>query len=81
MEDRTERGAGSEQQRWEEDHLNAALLKFGARDAKERKKSKKYEVIMDEEIEFVQALKMPGTVQDKVGVSVERCQNTCSMTF
>ncbi|RUS74189.1 hypothetical protein EGW08_018057 [Elysia chlorotica] len=65
VEDRSERGGGSEQQRWEEDHLNAALLKFGARDAKDRKKSKKYEVIMDEEIEFVQALKMPGTVKDK----------------
>ena len=77
MEDHSERGAGSEQQRWEQAHLNAALLKFGARDAKERKKSKKYEVIMDEEIEFVQALKMPGTVKDKVGVRISERQGRC----
>ncbi|BFZ20424.1 hypothetical protein BsWGS_23462 [Bradybaena similaris] len=64
VEDRTEKGQGSEQSRWEEEHLNAALMKFGAKDAKE-KKSKKYEVIMDDEIEFVQTLKMPGTVKDK----------------
>lgn len=65
VEDRTEKGQGSEQSRWEEEHLNAALMKFGAKDAKE-KKSKKYEVIMDDEIEFVQTLKMPGTMKDKV---------------
>lgn len=67
VEDKTEKGLGSEQARWEEEHLNAALMKFGAKDAKE-KKSKQYDVIMDEEIEFVQALKMPGTVKDKVWV-------------
>ena len=29
-----ETGPNSEQRRWEEEHLHAALLKFGARDAK-----------------------------------------------
>ncbi|CAL1534296.1 unnamed protein product [Lymnaea stagnalis] len=65
VEDKTDRRLGSEQARWEEEHLNAALLKFGAKDAKDKKKTKNYEVIMDEEIEFVQALKMPGTMKDK----------------
>ncbi|XP_059142711.1 pre-mRNA-splicing factor ATP-dependent RNA helicase DHX16-like [Physella acuta] len=65
VEDKSEKRHGSEQARWEEEHLNAALLKFGARDAKEKKKTKDYDVIMDEEIEFVQALKMPGTMKDK----------------
>ena len=41
-------------------------MKFGAKDAKSKKKSKDYEVIMDEEIEFVQTLKMPGTKEEKV---------------
>jgi hypothetical protein len=34
VEDKAEAGPGFEQKRWEEQHLNAALLKFGARDAK-----------------------------------------------
>ena len=45
-------------------------MSFGARDskqkAKEKNKVKEYDVIMDEEIEFVQALQMPGTISDKV---------------
>ena len=38
-------------------------MKFGAKDAKARykEKEKDYEYILDDEIEFVQALKMPGT--------------------
>ena len=38
-------------------------MKFGAKDAKARHKEKEkdYEYILDDEIEFVQALKMPGT--------------------
>ncbi|XP_005090962.1 pre-mRNA-splicing factor ATP-dependent RNA helicase DHX16 [Aplysia californica] len=66
VEDKSEQRMGSEQSRWEEEHLSAAIMKFGAKDAKDKKKSKDYEVIMDEEIEFVQTLKMPGTVKDKV---------------
>jgi len=34
VEDKTEVGPNFEQRRWEEEHLNAALLKFGARDAR-----------------------------------------------
>jgi len=34
VEDKSEAGPGFEQKRWEEEHLNAALLKFGAKDAK-----------------------------------------------
>ncbi|XP_055897569.1 pre-mRNA-splicing factor ATP-dependent RNA helicase DHX16-like isoform X1 [Biomphalaria glabrata] len=71
VEDKTEKRMGSEQSRWEEEHLNAALLKFGARDAKEKKKSKDYDVIMDEEIEFVQALQMPGTRDEKEAKSTK----------
>ena len=50
----TEQKSGTEQSRWEETHLNAAIMSFGAKDAKQKKKTKEYEVIMEEEIEFVQ---------------------------
>lgn len=50
--------------------MGAALMSFGAKDSKqkarEKNKVKEYDVIMDEEIEFVQALQMPGTITDKV---------------
>ena len=50
--------------------MSGALMSFGAKDAKkkarESNKVKEYEVIMDEEIEFVQALQMPGTITAKV---------------
>lgn len=42
------------------------VYRFGARDAKARNKQKEYDFIMDEEIEFVQVLQMPGTRKDKV---------------
>ena len=38
VEDGKEHGPNHEQKQWEEDHLNAALLKFGAKDSKERRK-------------------------------------------
>ena len=38
VEDDFDAGPSSEQKRWEEDHLNAALLKFGAKDAKRKQK-------------------------------------------
>ena len=37
VEEVTEHGVNAEQKRWEEDHLSAATLKFGARDAKSKK--------------------------------------------
>ena len=53
--------AGYEQRKWEEEHLQQATLKFGAKDARSKKKEKEYEYILDDEIEFVAALSMPGT--------------------
>ncbi|XP_041368249.1 pre-mRNA-splicing factor ATP-dependent RNA helicase DHX16-like [Gigantopelta aegis] len=65
VEDAHDKGPNHEQKRWEEEHLSAAVLRFGARDAKHKHKAKEYDVIMDEEIEFVQALQMPGTVTEE----------------
>lgn len=46
-------------------------MSFGAKDAKqkvkEKHKIKDYDFVMDEEIEFVQTLQMPGTKKTKVG--------------
>jgi hypothetical protein len=68
MEDATEKGPNYEQRRWEDEHFSAGLMRFGARDAREKRKEKEktYDVIMDDEIEFVQALKMPGTMKEEV---------------
>ncbi|KAK3088261.1 hypothetical protein FSP39_016720 [Pinctada imbricata] len=60
-EDPVEKGVNYEQKKWEEEHVGAAIMRFGAKDAKKKNKQKDYDVIMDEEIEFVQALQMPGT--------------------
>ena len=38
VDDGKEHGPNYEQKQWEEDHLNAALLKFGAKDSKERRR-------------------------------------------
>ncbi|CAN8019303.1 unnamed protein product, partial [Ixodes persulcatus] len=52
----------AEQRKWEEERLGIAQLRFGARDAHERhKQKKKYELILEDAIEFVQALRVPGT--------------------
>lgn len=64
--DEKERVPNSEQRKWEEEQMGFATLKFGAKDARKRRKQKEYEIILDDEIEFVQALKMPGTRAKKV---------------
>ncbi|XP_072405879.1 pre-mRNA-splicing factor ATP-dependent RNA helicase DHX16 [Chiloscyllium punctatum] len=53
-----------EQRRWEEEHMDAALLKFGARDARERNQQKEYEFVLEEDemIDFVTTVTMQGTV-------------------
>ena len=55
-----------EQKKWEEEHLAQSQYRVGAKDAKERraKKEKQYDYILDEEIEFVQALSMKGTIKE-----------------
>lgn len=38
VEDKTEKGPNYEQKRWEEEHLSAAVMHFGAKDAKAKRK-------------------------------------------
>merc|ERR1719500_2755009 len=65
--DEKEKTAGYEQRKWEEEHLREAQWSFGAKDAKARrqKEEKQYDYILDDEIEFVSALKMPGAKDAK----------------
>merc|ERR1719350_1533432 len=63
--DEKEKAPNYEQKKWEEEHLAQSQYRVGARDAKERRKEKQYDYILDEEIEFVQALSMPGTKGQK----------------
>ncbi|XP_040260866.1 pre-mRNA-splicing factor ATP-dependent RNA helicase DHX16 isoform X1 [Bufo bufo] len=53
-----------EQRRWEEEHIGAAALKFGAKDAHARGQ-KEYDYVMEEDevIQFVSATQMKGTVE------------------
>lgn len=47
----------SEQKKWEKDQMSSAVFKFGARDAV---KKDEYELLLEDQIEFIQALKLPG---------------------
>ncbi|XP_025072805.1 pre-mRNA-splicing factor ATP-dependent RNA helicase DHX16 [Alligator sinensis] len=56
-----------EQQRWEEEHIGAAALRFGARDASQHHPHKDYEYVLEEDemIQFVSAVQMQGIQQEK----------------
>lgn len=47
-----------EQKKWEEEQMQSAMYRFGA---KEGIKKEDYDFVFDEQIEFIQALQMPGT--------------------
>lgn len=61
--DDKEKGPNYEQRKWEEEQMVSAQMRFGARDAKAkyREKEKLYEYILDDQIQFVQALSMAGS--------------------
>ncbi|TRY67582.1 hypothetical protein TCAL_05513 [Tigriopus californicus] len=65
-----------EQKKWEETHLHSAQYRFGAKDAKARhaKQEKQYDILLDDEIEFIQALKIPGTKADEAKEEVSEYQ-------
>ena len=63
--DEFEKGPGSEQKSWEKKKQKNAIYNVpGVSEDKRKKqeeKEKKYDLILDDEIEFIQALKMPGS--------------------
>lgn len=66
--DDRERVPNSEQRKWEDEQMGFAQYRFGAKDARAKKKDKDYEILLDEQIEFIQALKMPGNQKEKVSM-------------
>ncbi len=68
-EDLKEKGANFEQNRFESERVNAALMQFGSRDAKDRHrekhKEKEYEYLLEDEISFVRSLRIEGKNNEK----------------
>jgi pre-mRNA-splicing factor ATP-dependent RNA helicase DHX16 len=59
--DESEKSGNSEQRKWEEERLNLAKLSFGARrPAKKEREDDKYELLVDDAIDFVKALSLAG---------------------
>ncbi|VDN16931.1 unnamed protein product, partial [Dibothriocephalus latus] len=56
-EDENEKGPHGESRRWEQEHISSALFSHGAKD---KKTKDEYELILDDEIEFMKALTRPG---------------------
>lgn len=55
--DELEKVPQSEQKKWEKDQMASAVFKFGAKDAV---KKDEYELLLEDQIQFIQALKLPG---------------------
>ncbi|KAG1698522.1 Pre-mRNA-splicing factor ATP-dependent RNA helicase DHX16 [Nymphon striatum] len=64
--DDREKAPNYEQRKWEEERLGQAQMRFGAKDAEavHQQKNRVYEYILDDEIEFIRAMKVPGSKTD-----------------
>ncbi|CAH0700533.1 unnamed protein product [Spodoptera exigua] len=60
--DEREKVPHSEQQKWEQEQIKSAFFKFGAKDAKAQDE---YELLLDEQIDFIQALQLEGNKEKK----------------
>lgn len=60
--DEREKQPNSEQKKWEAEQFASAMFKFGAKDAS---KNEEYELLLEDQIEFIQALTLEGTKKDK----------------
>ncbi|XP_029727278.2 pre-mRNA-splicing factor ATP-dependent RNA helicase DHX16 [Aedes albopictus] len=58
--DDREKVPNAEQKKWEAEQLASAVYKFGSKDAKARQQEE-YELLLDDQIDFVQALRLDGT--------------------
>ncbi|XP_037817197.1 pre-mRNA-splicing factor ATP-dependent RNA helicase DHX16 [Lucilia sericata] len=65
--DENERLPNSEQKKWEAEQLASARFQFGAKDAKAQEE---YELLLDDQIDFIQALTMDGS-KDKISKEPE----------
>lgn len=60
--DEREKQPNSEQKKWEAEQLASAMFKFGAKDAS---KDEEYELLLEDQIEFIQALTMDDHKKEK----------------
>ncbi|PNF38979.1 putative pre-mRNA-splicing factor ATP-dependent RNA helicase DHX16 [Cryptotermes secundus] len=64
--DEREKAPHYEQRKWEEEQMSSAVFRFGARDKEKiHEKGQEYDLVLDDEIEFIQALRMPGSKPDQ----------------
>lgn len=63
--DEREKLPNSEQKKWEAEQLASAVFKFGAKDAAAAQEE--YELLLDDQIEFIKAVTMEGSKEDKKG--------------
>lgn len=63
--DELERMPHSEQKKWEQEQMASAVFSFGAKDKSSRSKNEEYDLLMEDQIEFIKALQMPGHQKDK----------------
>ena len=61
FDDYSETAGNYEQHKWEDENIQNATSSYGARDAKMYAKKDEYELILDEEIEFMKDVCMPGS--------------------
>ncbi|VDL75250.1 unnamed protein product [Nippostrongylus brasiliensis] len=54
---------GGDGAKWEHEQLLASMLHYGAKDAKS--KQEEFELLLDDKIDFIQALQMPGTLDQQ----------------
>ncbi|THD19419.1 Pre mRNA splicing factor ATP dependent [Fasciola hepatica] len=63
MEEDKDKAVYDEGKRWEQEHMSSALYSFGARD--KTQKQEKYELVLEDEIDFLKALTRPGANVDE----------------
>lgn len=63
--DEREKKPNYEQKKWEEEQMSSAVFHFGAKQRNEKEEAREYDLVLESQIEFIQALSLPGT-KDKV---------------
>lgn len=63
--DEAELGPNADVKKWQDEQSDIATVKFGAHDAKEKNKQKEYDLVMDEEIQFVLADSVTGNCNEE----------------
>ncbi|TPP63485.1 DEAH (Asp-Glu-Ala-His) box polypeptide 16 [Fasciola gigantica] len=69
MEEEKDKAVYDEGKRWEQEHMSSALYSFGARD--KTQKQEKYELVLEDEIDFLKALTRPGANVDEEELAEE----------